>query len=76
MKGERHNDLNFTNQSGVNTRNNPFARNKRPFIRLYFVYPRINMPKPKITLFVDVVSPFGYMGFYALRVSRFTPSRS
>jgi len=26
------------------------------------------MAKPKITLFVDIVSPFAYMGFHALRV--------
>ena len=27
------------------------------------------MAKPKITLFVDIVSPFAYMAFYALEVS-------
>lgn len=27
------------------------------------------MAKPKITLYVDIVSPFGYMGYYMLRVS-------
>lgn len=26
------------------------------------------MGKPKITLFVDIVSPFAYIGYYALRV--------
>lgn len=26
------------------------------------------MAKPKITLFVDIVSPFGYIAFHALRV--------
>ena len=26
------------------------------------------MARPKITLFVDIVSPFAYIGFYALRV--------
>ncbi|KAK3080741.1 hypothetical protein LTS18_013595 [Coniosporium uncinatum] len=28
------------------------------------------MAKPKITLFVDIVSPFAYMGFHALRVHK------
>lgn len=27
--------------------------------------------KPKITLYVDVVSPFAYLGYYMLRVSKF-----
>lgn len=26
------------------------------------------MSRPKITLFVDIVSPFAYIGFYALQV--------
>lgn len=26
------------------------------------------MPQPKITLYVDIVSPFGYMAFYVLKV--------
>jgi hypothetical protein len=26
------------------------------------------MPKPKITFYVDIVSPFAYIGFYALQV--------
>ena len=28
------------------------------------------MAKPKVTLFVDIVSPFAYLGFYALQVGR------
>jgi len=27
------------------------------------------MSKPKITLYVDIVSPFAYIAFYALEVS-------
>ncbi len=27
------------------------------------------MPKPKITLYVDTVSPFAYLAYYMLRVS-------
>lgn len=27
------------------------------------------MAKPKITLYVDIVSPFAYLGYYMLRVS-------
>ena len=30
----------------------------------------ILMAKPKVTLFVDIVSPFAYLGFYALQVGR------
>jgi len=26
------------------------------------------MPQPKITLYVDIVSPFGYIAFYLLKV--------
>jgi hypothetical protein len=28
------------------------------------------MAKAKLTLYVDIVSPFGYMAYYMLRVSR------
>lgn len=28
------------------------------------------MSQPKINLYVDVVSPFGYLAFYLLRVSQ------
>jgi 2-hydroxychromene-2-carboxylate isomerase len=35
-----------------------------------------NMAKPKITLFVDIVSPFAYMGYYMLRHHpAFSPSK-
>lgn len=27
------------------------------------------MPGPKITLYVDIISPFGYLAYYMLRVS-------
>ena len=32
-------------------------------------YVLTTMGRPKITLFVDIVSPFAYLGFYALKVS-------
>jgi len=28
------------------------------------------MAKPRVTLFVDIISPFAYLGFYALQVGR------
>lgn len=34
------------------------------------------MPKPKITLFVDIVSPFAYIGFYALQVGSSLPGHT
>lgn len=33
-------------------------------------------PKPKITLYVDIVSPFAYMAYYILRVSASLPPPS
>lgn len=30
-----------------------------------------NMARPKLTVYLDVVSPFGYMAFYMTRVSAF-----
>ena len=34
------------------------------------------MAKPKITLYVDIVSPFAYMGYYMLRHHpAFNPSK-
>lgn len=30
-----------------------------------------NMVRPKLTVYLDVVSPFGYMAFYMTRVSAF-----
>ena len=28
------------------------------------------MARPKLTLYVDIISPFAYMAFYVLQVSR------
>jgi hypothetical protein len=32
------------------------------------------MLRPKLTLYLDVVSPFGYMAFYITRVGNLSPS--
>lgn len=34
------------------------------------------MAQPKINLYVDVISPFGYLAFYMLQVSPTSPSVS
>lgn len=34
------------------------------------------MSNPKITFYVDIVSPFAYIGFHVLRVSNSTPAQS
>jgi hypothetical protein len=46
----------------------PFSHTHQPH-RISTTQCLVTMSKPKITLYVDIVSPFAYFGFYALQVS-------